>query len=929
MQAPRAFLAGGAGLLWLCACVSAGAVMKLSAPLCMVIIIHWFQFDILPSSSGILRDVFVSSLRALLLPALLSSASVAQPESQAQAVGQSDGKANAIPAVKLNGGLRFDSQGSGTPNVLSGYVFLPLTSDSSGSVAFVESYLNWNIAGNAIDSSFGTSTRLGYRWLTGDQSWIFGVNAGVDNRPVQAQNFLQAGVGLEALSPSLELRLNGYIPFSQTSTLYSTGYDGAYGLMNDRLQLNRSRWFGVALGGLDAELGVPLSRWNGGDLRLYAGYYYLDGDYVNSSSGARARAEIRVGENLSFGGTLSYDDIFQTQATGYVRLGFNPQQKPVDTTIREAEDLFLAQRGMPVDRQRVIQVANQQVRDIEAARNPLTGQQWIVRCVGSSVSPYIVQCGYGDLSAAINAIGAPADVLLLSSSSSSNLNGATLRLPAGIHLGGGSGAPVLATQAGPIALSTVFGSFNSDLPKVSNGIISIGSNTTIDGLNFSNVSITNHSTRDVVISNNYFVGSYSDNPTDLAAAQAFGAINVSANALPAIQFTGVDNLVIANNTFLYPQVQAYMSQAGTVATNQGAIMVPVCNQNNYNQRTGDAIGDGNKSGLCLSANAIRLNNSSNVAITGNTVTGALDEAFRVNNTRGQLLISGNTISDMRMGPDSNIGSAIIIGQNQGSSTVRIENNKILNNSVGVYPVVDLLVDGKQVVMPVAADGPLRLRKNAMDPIEVGLCRGSQSYPRAFDLYASSDFSGNCASASSMDLVVANNTISLKAPAPLGRNIFQDGDGIDLNIGFNAILNGRVYGNSIEALGLPTTKNIGDNGLTFDIRGNAKVNLSIIDNYIAHSGDATIGFSLQNTSENNQPGETVVTIANNTTLNAARTEFDLVNNVGFPVSSFSIFIDQFDPRVTGVPDGVKLSGFNAGNFPNFYVNGLPYSGPYVP
>ncbi|WP_368412103.1 inverse autotransporter beta domain-containing protein [Synechococcus sp.] len=133
---------------------------------------------------------------------------------------------------------------------------------------------------------------LGYRWLTENKSWIYGVNAGIDNRPFQAQNFLQAGVGLEALSPNLEFRVNGYIPFSQTSNLYSTAYNGAYGLVNDQLQLNRSRWFGVALGGIDAEVGTPVARWQGGDLRLYAGYYYLDGDYVSGSSGVRARAEL-------------------------------------------------------------------------------------------------------------------------------------------------------------------------------------------------------------------------------------------------------------------------------------------------------------------------------------------------------------------------------------------------------------------------------------------------------------------------------------------------------------------------------------------------------------------------------------------------------------------------------------------------------------
>lgn len=417
-----------------------------------------------------------------------------------------------IASVKVNAGLRFDSQGAGTPNTLSGYAFLPILENERGDILFAESYINWNIASDGIDSSIGSSTRLGYRWLTDKKTWIYGVNAGIDNRPFQAQNFLQAGVGLEALSPQLEFRLNGYIPFSQTSNLYSTAYNGAYGLVNDQLQLNRSRWFGVALGGIDAEVGTPVARWQGGDLRLYAGYYYLDGDYVSGSSGVRARAELRLGNKLSVGGTVSYDDIFQTQATGYVRLGFSPQQKPVEKTISDAENLFLAQRGLPVDRQRVIQVANHQVRDQEAARDPLTGKQWVVRCVGLNASAYSVRCGYGDLSAAVTTIGALADVLLLANGTNSNLNGVTLRLPASTSLSNGANAPVLATQGGFIPLAAVFGPGNGAAPQINNGILSIGSNTTIAGLGFNNSSITNYSTRNVLIANNNFVGSYTDNP---------------------------------------------------------------------------------------------------------------------------------------------------------------------------------------------------------------------------------------------------------------------------------------------------------------------------------------------------------------------------------------------------------------------------------
>jgi hypothetical protein len=464
----------------------------------------------------------------------------------------------------------------------------------------------------------------------------------------------------------------------------------------------------------------------------------------------------------------------------------------------------------------------------------------------------------------------------------------------GTSLSGSGSAPTLATQFGSVNLNPVFGSGVGAQPAFNNGIISIGSNTTIAGFSFTNTSITNYSTSNVLIANNTFTGSFTDNPTDLATAQAFGPINVSANALPAIQLVGVSNLTIANNTFIYPQAQTYQSQSGQ----DGNF---VCNQSGINP-----------DGFCLSANAIRLNNSTNATISNNNVTGALDEAFRINNPTGTLLINNNTISEMRMGPDSNIGSAIIIGQNQGSSTIQILNNSISNNSRGVYSVVTA---ANQSNIAVDTNG-----KNVIDPIEIGLCRGSVSYPRTQDLYASPDFSGNCASPTSMNLTISGNQISLPAITS-GR---QDGDGIDLNIGANAILRATINNNSILTLGDPETNNIGDNGLTFDIRGNSDVAINIRNNFIKNSGDAAIGFSLQNTPFANQPGSTDITISGNTFGPGVSptVEADLVDNAGSPVSVFKLYGSGDNELLNS---NVIQQSFNEGFYPNLFVNNVRLQG----
>jgi hypothetical protein len=802
-----------------------------------------------------------------------------------------------LPKPLLNGSMRFESQGPGSQNVLSGTLFAPLRVGSDGSVLFLDSSLNWNFGGALNQNSFGVSSRLGQRWLSKDRRWIYGFNGGIDTQPVNSNYVWQAGLGAELLNRSMELRLNGALPFSNSSSILQSGWTTA-SLQNNSLILDGWQQYAVALSGINAEVGLPIRRWNGGSLWGYGSYYYLNGEYVTPSSGVRLRAEVRLGPTFAFGATVSYDPLFESRATGYVRLGSRSQTSPsaAATAIRSAEEQFLSLRGLPVERQRELHFALPTVARPQAtAINPATGQAWVVRCAGATTSSYGVACGYGSLADALAATTASNDVLLLGGGLAEyDMALTTRRLPVGASLAGAGYGPTLATQFGGANLAPIFGTAIGGQPSIRNGIFSIGSNTSIAGLSFTNVSITNYSTSNVLITGNSFTGSYTDNPTDLADAQAFGSINVSALALPVIQLSNASNVTISGNSFSYPQAQTYVSQQGPVDDNGTGY---VCNQNNLNT-----------SGLCLSANAIRFNNVSNGTVSGNTVVGALDEAFRINNPTGKLVISDNTISDMRMGPDSNIGSAIIVGQNQGDALVEIIGNTITNNSRGIYPVVT------------AAFGPVNVAgsgKNVIDPIEIGLCRGTTSYPRAADLYASADFSGNCVAPTTMTIKVANNSINLPA---ISGGISQDGDGIDFNVGANAILKAQVIGNRVNSLGSVGTGNIGDNGLTFDFRGNAIIGLGITSNHIENAGDAAIGFSLQNTPFANLPGRANISLTSNTfgPSVSPSVEADLVQNTGSPVSTFAVA-----GTGTNLLNTVNRQTFNTGPYPDLYINGVLY------
>ena len=92
--------------------------------------------------------------------------------------------------VKPTLGFQGALQGAGTPNQAGIGGFLPL-SVVENSVFFADVLLNANFADRESYSSiintdvgggYSTSTRLGYRWLNSDRSWMFGLNGGYDSR---------------------------------------------------------------------------------------------------------------------------------------------------------------------------------------------------------------------------------------------------------------------------------------------------------------------------------------------------------------------------------------------------------------------------------------------------------------------------------------------------------------------------------------------------------------------------------------------------------------------------------------------------------------------------------------------------------------------------------------------------------------------------
>ena len=156
---------------------------------------------------------------------------------------------NLKDVVKPQVGAQGQTQAAGTPNEAGIGGFLPLVVGNN-SVFFLDVLANANFAdiGNSSSiintevagATISTSSRLGYRWLNGDRSWMYGINAGYDTRPMSTGNadtgistsgqrtvfFQQAAVNAEAVSNKWRFNAYALIPTGVTEQQLNSVYDG-------------------------------------------------------------------------------------------------------------------------------------------------------------------------------------------------------------------------------------------------------------------------------------------------------------------------------------------------------------------------------------------------------------------------------------------------------------------------------------------------------------------------------------------------------------------------------------------------------------------------------------------------------------------------------------------------------------------------------
>ncbi|QNI53853.1 putative carbamoyl-phosphate synthase L chain [Synechococcus sp. BIOS-E4-1] len=231
---------------------------------------------------------------------------------------------NLKDAVKFNWGFQGALQGAGTPNQAGIGGFLPIAVGEN-SVFFADVVLNANFADYGGTSSIvntevagttlSTSSRLGYRWLNGDRSWMFGANAGYDSRPMNTGNadsgvtlydkesafFQQIAAGLEAVSDTWNFNAYALVPVGDTE------------------QRLNSRYLGGALDTYGLNVGYFITP----ELNASVGYYYQSGDLGEADgSGVQVELDYQIADGLTAGINVSYDEAFETRVSGNISYRF-------------------------------------------------------------------------------------------------------------------------------------------------------------------------------------------------------------------------------------------------------------------------------------------------------------------------------------------------------------------------------------------------------------------------------------------------------------------------------------------------------------------------------------------------------------------------------------------------------------------------------
>ena len=251
------------------------------------------------------------------------------------------------PQVGIQGAL----QGAGTPNQAGIGGFLPL-SVGDNSVWFLDALVNAHfgdrdgyssIINTDVAGGFSTSTRLGYRWLNGDHSWMYGLNAGYDSRSLKSGN---ADTGVDATNK----KTVGFQQIALNAEAVSNGWTfNGYGLIpvGDVEQRLNSHYDAGALNTYGLDVGYLITP----SLQASVGYYYQHRDKEDMDiSGVRGRLAYDITQGLTAGINISYDEAFDTKISTDLKVHFGATATTVQRKEVQQLPVINALTSTPRDR---------------------------------------------------------------------------------------------------------------------------------------------------------------------------------------------------------------------------------------------------------------------------------------------------------------------------------------------------------------------------------------------------------------------------------------------------------------------------------------------------------------------------------------------------------------------------------------------------
>ena len=244
-----------------------------------------------------------------LLPAAAQDADTAEDLGGVMSISLAD-------VVKPTIGFQGALQGAGTPNQAGIGGFFPL-SVGENSVWYLDALVNVSFADRDGESSitntdvgggYSTSTRLGYRWLNSDRSWMFGLNGGYDSRSLKSGD---ADTGVNVTNK----KTVGFQQIALNAEAISNGWTfNGYGLIpvGDVEQKLNSHYHAGALNTYGLDVGYFITP----ALQASVGYYYQHRDQEDvDGSGVLGRLAYDITQGLTAGVNISYDEAFDTRVS--------------------------------------------------------------------------------------------------------------------------------------------------------------------------------------------------------------------------------------------------------------------------------------------------------------------------------------------------------------------------------------------------------------------------------------------------------------------------------------------------------------------------------------------------------------------------------------------------------------------------------------